>query len=79
MRCPGLRALMRRRCTHVPGLLRMSRDGDAVLGEGNFSYGPAEMADAYRRWRWQVTHVHLPEFGERLTLVRWRGRAAVDA
>ena len=76
VRCPELRALLRRRCTPVPSFVRMSRGGDALLGEGTSSYGPAEVVDAYRRWRWEVAQVYLPEVGEELTLVRWIGHSA---
>ena len=36
----------------------------------------AEVVDAYRRWRWEVAQVYLPEVGEELTLVRWIGHSA---
>lgn len=72
-RAPRFRELMSRSCNDgVPAFLMVSKRGDALLGEGNCSYGPIHVTDSYHRWRWQVSHVELPELGESLTLVRWR-------
>ena len=71
-RCPQFTQLMRRKCADgVPAWMRLSQRQDAVLGDGNCSHGPIVVVDSYRRWRWQVTVVGVPEFGESFTLQRW--------
>ena len=71
-RCPQFTQLMRRKCDQgVPAWMRLSQGQDAVLGDGNCSHGPIVVVDSYRSWRWQVTVVGVPEFGEWFTLQRW--------
>ncbi len=74
-RCPQFRAAMKSRCVDgAPRWVMLSQRQDAVLGEGNCSYGPTRVTDRYERWRWQVVRVDLTELGESLTLVRWQRR-----